>query len=247
MSLLGFLRWLLSEAIRRRRTIYLCPEDVDFLISVASELFLPDETLALTLPHGGRDKLEGHLAQPQWDHFPTLQEKAAALTFYLIKGHPFNDGNKRFAIAATEVFIVLNGGALMVADDELREVCNRVAEKEPEGMTMGELCQFYRETIVMYRWSNRTFREWLDSLPEGRRGRMIATIVEWHRNPDFKPLFSRVPPAIISTFSAHFDNSKPMRLELLRNFMRDLYGFQIWTRIKIYLLIVLELRRRHRD
>ena len=220
---------------------------MDFLISVASELFLPDETLALTLPRGGRDKLEGHLAQPQWDHFPTLQEKAAALTFYLIKGHPFNDGNKRFAIAATEVFIVLNGAALIVADDELRRVCNRVAEKDSEGMTIEELSQFYRETMVMYRWSNRTFRRWLDSLPEGRRERMIATIVEWHRNPDFKPLYVRVPPAIISAFSEYFDHRTPMRLELLREFMRDLYGFQLWTRIKIYLLVVLELRRRDRN
>ena len=58
--------------------------------------------------------LESAIAQPQAtfsgvDLYPTLAEKAAALCFALIQGHPFVDGNKRVGHAAMETFLVLNG------------------------------------------------------------------------------------------------------------------------------------------
>lgn len=40
--------------------------------------------------------------------YPTLIEKAAALAFSLVQGHPFVDGNKRAGHAAMETFLVLN-------------------------------------------------------------------------------------------------------------------------------------------
>ncbi len=60
---------------------------------------------------GVRDEgaLESALAQPQMSFggqelYPTLAEKAAALSFSLINNHPFVDGNKRIGHAAAEVF-----------------------------------------------------------------------------------------------------------------------------------------------
>lgn len=58
--------------------------------------------------------LESAIAQPQAtfsgvDLYPTLAEKAAALCFALIQGHPFVDGNKRVGHAAMETFLILNG------------------------------------------------------------------------------------------------------------------------------------------
>ncbi len=57
--------------------------------------------------------LEYAIAQPKAtfggvDLYPTLPEKAAALGFSLVQGHPFVDGNKRVAHAAMETFFVLN-------------------------------------------------------------------------------------------------------------------------------------------
>jgi death-on-curing protein len=43
------------------------------------------------------------------DAFPTLHEKAAALLHGLARNHPFLDGNKRTAWAATAVFYMING------------------------------------------------------------------------------------------------------------------------------------------
>jgi death-on-curing protein len=69
--------------------------------------------------------LESAVAQPQAtfsgaDLYPTLVEKASALCFALIQGHPFVDGNKRVGHAAMETFLVLNGAEIesSVADQE---------------------------------------------------------------------------------------------------------------------------------
>lgn len=58
--------------------------------------------------------LESAVAQPRAtfggdDLYPSLIEKAAALCFSLVMGHPFVDGNKRAGHAAMETFLVLNG------------------------------------------------------------------------------------------------------------------------------------------
>ena len=69
--------------------------------------------------------LESAVAQPKTtfgdtDLYPTLIEKAAALCFALVQGHPFIDGNKRAGHAAMETFLVLNGTeiAAPVAEEE---------------------------------------------------------------------------------------------------------------------------------
>ena len=69
--------------------------------------------------------LESAIAQPKAtfagvDLYPTLAEKATALCFALIQGHPFVDGNKRVGHAAMETFLVLNGAEIesSVADQE---------------------------------------------------------------------------------------------------------------------------------
>jgi death on curing protein len=46
------------------------------------------------------------------DLYPSIAEKAAALCFSVTCNHPFLDGNKRVAHAATESFLVLNGQEL---------------------------------------------------------------------------------------------------------------------------------------
>jgi len=67
--------------------------------------------------------LESAIAQPKAtfggvDLYPTLPEKAAALGFSLVQGHPFLDGNKRLAHAAMETFLVLNGAEIGAPIDE---------------------------------------------------------------------------------------------------------------------------------
>ncbi len=59
------------------------------------------------------DLLESAIAAPQAtafgaSPFADLIEVAAAYLFYLCRNHPFNDGNKRVAMAAAIVFLRLN-------------------------------------------------------------------------------------------------------------------------------------------
>ena len=53
--------------------------------------------------------LEAALYRPQTGYYSDLIEEAAALWESLAQNHPFIDGNKRVAFAATFTFLLVNG------------------------------------------------------------------------------------------------------------------------------------------
>ncbi len=53
--------------------------------------------------------LESALFRPQMGYYQGLTEEAAALMESLAMNHPFIDGNKRTALAATDSFLRMNG------------------------------------------------------------------------------------------------------------------------------------------
>ena len=76
--------------------------------------------------------LESALAQPRMtfdgkELYPTLIEKASTLGYFLIKNHPFVDGNKRVGHAAMETFLVLNGFEIDAPIDEQEKAILQVA------------------------------------------------------------------------------------------------------------------------
>src|SRR5437773_9810101 len=56
--------------------------------------------------------LEAALFRPQTGYYADLIEEAAALWESLSQNHPFVDGNKRTAFAATYTFLAINGAQL---------------------------------------------------------------------------------------------------------------------------------------
>jgi death-on-curing protein len=70
--------------------------------------------------HGVRDfgVLEAALYRPQTGYYADLIEEAAALWESLSQNHPFVDGNKRVAFAATYTFLAINGARLMASAEE---------------------------------------------------------------------------------------------------------------------------------
>jgi death-on-curing protein len=56
------------------------------------------------------------------DAYPTIADKAAAYAFFITAGHPFNDGNKRTAVLAMDLFLDLNGHELQQSDEEIEEM-----------------------------------------------------------------------------------------------------------------------------
>lgn len=68
---------------------------------------------------GVRDRglLEAALFRPQTGYYADLIEQAAALWESLTQNHPFVDGNKRTAFAATYTFLAINGARITAEAD----------------------------------------------------------------------------------------------------------------------------------
>ncbi|MGI8678512.1 MAG: type II toxin-antitoxin system death-on-curing family toxin [Jatrophihabitans sp.] len=67
--------------------------------------------------------LESAAARPQTsvfgdDAYPTLAEKAAALSHSIARNHALVDGNKRLALAGLIAFLGVNGQRLTLTNDE---------------------------------------------------------------------------------------------------------------------------------
>lgn len=97
---------------------------------------------------GVRDlaRIESALAQPLAtfdgaELYPELIDKAAALGFDLIQGHPFVDGNKRIGHAAMAVFLVLNGFKIPADVDTQEQTILAVASGK---LSRDELRDFVR-------------------------------------------------------------------------------------------------------
>ena len=83
---------------------------------------------------GIRDRglLDSAVAMPQatfdgQDLHSGAATKAAAYHYHLCANHPFVDGNKRVAVAAAEVFLLLNGYELYAIDAGVEELTLGVA------------------------------------------------------------------------------------------------------------------------
>jgi death-on-curing protein len=88
--------------------------------------------------HGGlpgfRDEtaLDAALARPHhvlaYESQADLARLAAAYSYGIIRGHPFNDGNKRAGFLAIGLFLALNGSELSVGQIEAVETILDLAE-----------------------------------------------------------------------------------------------------------------------
>lgn len=72
------------------------------------------------------------------DLYPSIEEKAANLFYFIVKNHAFSDGNKRIAAAVFIYFLARNGilyradGSKRLADNALVALTLLIAESKPE-------------------------------------------------------------------------------------------------------------------
>jgi len=72
------------------------------------------------------------------DVYPSIEEKAANLLYFVVKNHAFTDGNKRIAAAVFIYFLARNGilyrpdGSKRLADNALVALTLLIAESKPE-------------------------------------------------------------------------------------------------------------------
>jgi death-on-curing protein len=74
-----------------------------------------------------------------------LAGKAAAYHFHLCSNHPFVDGNKRVAVAAAEVFLLINGHELSASDDEIEEMTIGVASGQ---LSKDQVVEFFEKFLM---------------------------------------------------------------------------------------------------
>ena len=80
---------------------------------------------------GVRDNgaIESAIARPQSGYYDTIIDEAAALWESLSQNHPFVDGNKRTAFAATFTFLDINGIDITANPEDTYEFISEAFEK----------------------------------------------------------------------------------------------------------------------
>lgn len=81
------------------------------------------------------------------DLYPTLEEKAANLLYFVTKNHSFSDGNKRIAAAMFLYFLDRNGalfedGEKLIDDHTLVALTIMIAESNPKEKRNDDKCSY---------------------------------------------------------------------------------------------------------
>ncbi|MDI9313867.1 MAG: type II toxin-antitoxin system death-on-curing family toxin [Hydrotalea sp.] len=109
--------------------------DVEYIVFSYAQKFLSHDEAIPDFHTRYPGKLESCLATPFQgfggaDLYPTFLEKSAILFYIMVKNHPFQNGNKRLAIAALLIFLLLNNKWLSASDDELYNFTKDVAKSD---------------------------------------------------------------------------------------------------------------------
>ena len=102
-------------------------------LTLPEVMFLHEDQL---VRYGGRKgvrdmgALESALFRPQTGYYEDVIAEAAAMMESLAMNHPFVDGNKRVAFAATDVFLRINGYRITAAANVIYQAVMEWFEKE---------------------------------------------------------------------------------------------------------------------
>ena len=89
--------------------------------------------------------LESALFRPQTGYYSDVVEEAAALWESLAQNHPFVDGNKRTAFAATYTFLAINGLSFRASAEETYAFISGLYERQ--AFVFAELTPWLREHV----------------------------------------------------------------------------------------------------
>ncbi len=90
--------------------------------------------------------LEAALFRPQTGYYSDVIEEAAALWESLAQNHPFIDGNKRVAFAATFTFLLVNGVRISARAEPTFEFINGLHDEG--AFELGRLVAWLRQNVI---------------------------------------------------------------------------------------------------
>lgn len=153
------------------RLHYLTEQHAQLLVASLTEQVFPDSPAFQLRGDDGRNALLSALDQPRWPYYRTLPEKAGALHYSLNKNHPFADGNKRFALTAMEVFLVVNRAMLVAGAAEAEAFALGVAAGS---ISREESIDFVCRRTLRSGWGDRELQRWAARFPEEERVKVLT-------------------------------------------------------------------------
>ena len=126
------------------------PANPSFYLSEQELVEIHDRVIGLFGGMAGirdRGALASCTAQPQTavfgvERFPTIFDKAAAYCFFIVRGHPFFDGNKRTGLMAALTFLTKHGFKWIFDKNEMYNLIIRMAAGEAD---LEELAVVFRD------------------------------------------------------------------------------------------------------
>ncbi len=79
--------------------------------------------------------------------FQSVPQKAAALFHSLIANHPFENGNKRTAVIALDLFLNANSVFLYLNNERMYQLAKDTASYVPQGITHGQMLARITEIV----------------------------------------------------------------------------------------------------
>ncbi len=93
------------------------------------------------------------------DVYESLVQKAAALFHSLIANHPFQNGNKRTAVLAVDLFLQANSYFLMICNQEMYELATHTASYRERGVShddaLRQVTEKLQSAVVSFRTLQR--------------------------------------------------------------------------------------------
>lgn len=131
----------------------------------------------------GAWRLDAALALLESAYYDSDASATAAMFNALVNNHPFQDGNKRYAIVATQVSLMSNGKLLVASSDEWEVLALSVARGDVD---VNQLEKFFGNRLFditleptaeqLQQWSDEMGREALADLE--RMARAATLVVE---------------------------------------------------------------------
>lgn len=84
------------------------------------------------------------------DIYPTLEEKAANLLYFVTKNHSFSDRNKRIAATIFLYFLDKNGILYNENGNLAKDLNKKIVEKEYNSLNLPQRVEFKNESTVSY-------------------------------------------------------------------------------------------------
>ena len=114
------------------------PDFIEHIHDVLVGVFLPFDEKVNPAEYRSRSLIESAAARPfqtacGFEVWPTLAQKAAALFHSLACNHCFINGNKRTAVIALDIFLMINDHLLTMTPDEVYELAKATATANQNG------------------------------------------------------------------------------------------------------------------